>query len=82
MKLTKDLLIEELEGHEFYYLDRGVCGCVKGKVIDGGRVIADLNVLPKVYAYCCYLSEVILYFPDPEDKRAMKVAEKQAIELW
>ena len=82
MKLTKDLLIEELEGHEFYYLDRGVCGCVKGKVIDGGRVIADLNVLPKVYAYGCFLAQVLMYWPDVEDEGAMRVAEKQARGYW
>ena len=75
--MTKKELLRELEGHEFYWKDRGVCGCIKGKVIDGGVAIANLRRLPKRYAHSCWLAEVLLYWPDCEDEGAMKKTKKQ-----
>lgn len=91
--MTKNDYIKELEGVEFHFIDRGICGCTNGKVICGGeqvkwydnddkRMVGDLHKLPKCWAEACWLSNANYEWPGGIDTEDVKESLKEAYKLF
>ena len=95
--MTREDYVKDLEGCEFHFIDRGICGCSDGKIIDGGKqvvwyssndkkMVGDLRKLPKCWAEACWMSHANYEWPggiDTEDvKESLKEAEKLFAKLY